>query len=30
MVKQPYHGPLEKVTDYCWRIPRSYKTGHAR
>lgn len=27
MVKQPYHGPLEKVTDYCWRIPRSYKTG---
>jgi tRNA-splicing ligase RtcB len=27
MVKQAYHGPLEKVDDYCWRIPKSYKPG---
>src|ERR687896_640340 len=25
--KAAYHGPLEKVTDYCWRIPKSYKEG---
>ncbi|MEX0711915.1 MAG: RtcB family protein [Pirellulales bacterium] len=22
-----YTGPLERVTDYCWRIPKSYKPG---
>lgn len=22
-----YHGPLEKVNNYCWRIPKSYKPG---
>ncbi len=22
-----YRGPLEKVNDYCWRIPKSYKPG---
>jgi tRNA-splicing ligase RtcB len=22
-----YYGPLEKVSDYCWRIPKSYKPG---
>ena len=25
MPSQSYHGPLEKVNDYCFRIPRSYK-----
>ena len=25
MADQSYHGPLERVTDWCWRIPRSYK-----
>jgi tRNA-splicing ligase RtcB len=25
MSKDTYHGPLEKVNDYCWRIPKSYK-----
>jgi tRNA-splicing ligase RtcB len=25
MPKQAYDGPLERVTDYCWRIPKSYK-----
>ncbi len=27
MSKQPYHGPLEKVNDNLWRIPKSYKIG---
>jgi tRNA-splicing ligase RtcB len=27
MGKQAYHGPMEKVDDYCWRIPKSYKPG---
>jgi tRNA-splicing ligase RtcB (3'-phosphate/5'-hydroxy nucleic acid ligase) len=22
-----YEGPLEKVNDYCWRIPKTYKPG---
>src|SRR5262245_50219560 len=22
-----YRGPLERVTDCCWRIPKSYKAG---
>jgi len=27
MPKGVYHGPLEKVNDCCWRIPKSYKQG---
>jgi len=27
MVAERYDGPLERVTPYCWRIPKSYKTG---
>lgn len=27
MKPQGYTGPLEQVTDYIWRIPRSYKPG---
>jgi tRNA-splicing ligase RtcB len=27
MNKQSFQGPLEKVNDYCWRIPKSYKPG---
>ena len=27
MQTQAFHGPLEKVNDYCWRIPKSYKAG---
>src|SRR5438045_3725302 len=27
MAKDSYHGPLERVDDYCWRIPKSYKQG---
>jgi tRNA-splicing ligase RtcB len=27
MAKDSYHGPLERVDDTCWRIPRSYKPG---
>ncbi len=27
MVKQPYSGPLERVGECCWRIPKSYKSG---
>src|SRR3954470_13438067 len=23
----PYQGPLEQVTEYCWRIPKGYKPG---
>jgi tRNA-splicing ligase RtcB len=25
MNKGPYTGPLERVNDYCWRIPKSYR-----
>src|SRR4030042_5411666 len=27
MTKQGYHGPLEKIDDFCWRIPKQYKGG---
>ncbi len=27
MKKSSYTGPLEKLNDYCWRIPKSYKQG---
>jgi tRNA-splicing ligase RtcB len=27
MPKEIYTGPLERVSDCCWRIPRSYKEG---
>lgn len=27
MAKGAYTGPLERVNDYCWRIPRSYRPG---
>src|ERR1700730_8291534 len=27
MGKDTYHGPLERVGECCWRIPRSYKQG---
>ncbi len=27
MTDNSYRGPLEKVNDYCWRIPKSYKPG---
>ncbi len=27
MPKDTYHGPLEKVDECCWRIPKSYKPG---
>ena len=27
MAKAGFHGPLEQVDDYCWRIPRAYKAG---
>ncbi len=27
MPKESYQGPLERLNDYCWRIPRSYKAG---
>ncbi|QDU98641.1 RtcB family protein [Lignipirellula cremea] len=27
MAKGSYHGPLEQVSETCWRIPRSYKEG---
>ncbi len=27
MSKQSYHGPLERIDDYCWRIPVGYKAG---
>src|ERR1700733_6001083 len=27
MAKEGYHGPLEKVDDCCYRIPRSYRQG---
>ena len=27
MTKQGYHGPLEQIDEYCWRIPKGYKEG---
>src|SRR5215510_3287546 len=27
MVKDAFYGPLERVNDWCWRIPKSYKAG---
>ena len=27
MGKQSFKGPLERVDEHCWRIPRSYKPG---
>jgi tRNA-splicing ligase RtcB len=27
MGKDTYHGPLEQVDPWCWRIPRSYRPG---
>src|SRR6267378_8558298 len=27
MPKDTYHGPLERVDEFCWRIPKSYKPG---
>ena len=27
MPKQGFQGPLQKINDYCWRIPKSYKPG---
>jgi tRNA-splicing ligase RtcB len=27
MGKDAYHGPLERVNECCWRIPKSYKAG---
>ncbi|MFT5526136.1 MAG: tRNA-splicing ligase RtcB [Pirellulaceae bacterium] len=27
MVHGRFQGPLEKVNDFCWRIPKSYKAG---
>lgn len=27
MSKSAYAGPLERVNDYCWRIPKSYNPG---
>jgi tRNA-splicing ligase RtcB len=27
MAKESFHGPIEKVDDCCYRIPRSYKPG---
>ncbi len=27
MPKRAFSGPLERVNDYCWRIPQSYKEG---
>ena len=27
MAKDAYHGPLERVNEYTWRIPKSYKPG---
>jgi tRNA-splicing ligase RtcB len=27
MVGQRFEGPLEQVSPYCWRIPKSYKAG---
>ncbi len=27
MSQQGFQGPLEKVNDWCWRIPKTYKSG---
>src|SRR5213595_2614689 len=27
MAKEPFSGPLERVNDCCWRIPKTYKEG---
>src|SRR6185436_11436477 len=27
MPKDAFYGPLERVNDCCWRIPKSYKAG---
>src|SRR5262245_2652817 len=27
MPKDAFYGPLERVSDFCWRIPQSYKAG---
>src|SRR5687767_14358210 len=27
MIKEAYAGPLERVNDCCWRIPKTYKAG---
>src|SRR5436309_304628 len=27
MAKEPFYGPLERISDTCWRIPKSYKAG---
>src|SRR5438132_14387264 len=27
MPKEAFYGPLERVNDFCWRIPKSYKAG---
>jgi tRNA-splicing ligase RtcB len=27
MAKEAFYGPLERVNDCCWRIPKSYKAG---
>jgi tRNA-splicing ligase RtcB len=27
MPKDTYHGPLERMEEFCWRIPKSYKPG---
>ena len=27
MAKQGYSGPLERISDCCWRIPKDYRLG---
>ena len=27
MAKDPFYGPLERLSDFWWRIPKSYKSG---
>src|SRR5580765_6060180 len=27
MPKEAFHGPLERISDTTWRIPKSYRTG---
>src|SRR5436853_7713969 len=27
MQKSGFYGPLERVNDFCWRIPKTYKEG---
>ena len=26
MARKGFEGPLERVNDFCWRIPRSYRS----